>query len=117
MSILSKRSLEREGILAACAHAGSRIKAEGHWNDGGEEYDRDIGMMGSMTEGEDNVELDGNCGLCCATTSDIVPLINWHAYTIPGLFLVTHGHSDFGSLYNNSSSHSISNRAILGDLS
>ena len=28
-----------------------------------------------MAGGEDNVELSGNSGLCCAMTGDIVPLI------------------------------------------
>ena len=29
-----------------------------------------------MTEGEGNVELGGNSGLCCAMTGDVVPLID-----------------------------------------
>ena len=48
---------------------------EVHWDEAstdGEESEEEL----EMTEGEDNVELDGNSGLYCAKTGDVVPLID-----------------------------------------
>ena len=44
-------------------------RAEVHWDEAstdGEESEEEL----KMTEGEDNVELDGNLGLYCAKTGD-----------------------------------------------
>ena len=50
-------------------------RAEVHWDEAstdGEESEEEL----EMTEGEDNVELDGNSGLYYAMTGDAVPLID-----------------------------------------
>ena len=46
-------------------------RAEEHW--GGASTDEESGEKLEMTEGEDNAELSGNSGLCCAMTGDIAP--------------------------------------------